>query len=233
MKILVYALEPDLQTAKTKAFRLLDTSIQFNLNVEFVGISHAFTNFTNRLYVLQEYLAQINDDEIVLVMDGYDTLFNNTEEYIVAQFKSKKTRILISAEKMFTYQWGHFKDKFDSISSPYKYVNAGTYMGYCQDLRTMVDELIEINKTHSTEIDQGLLGIWAYNNLEKTHKMQLDVNCDVFWVTSADWSTIQTLSVMTNPNTHTTPAVIHNVGNTNQSIFLSYLHAYKIIMNRE
>jgi hypothetical protein len=237
MKILVWGIESDLKTAETKAEYLLNTAKYFGVDVELIGIGHTFTNFTNRLYILQDYLKDINPEEVILVMDGYDTLFNNTVEYTLSQFHQKNTKILISSEKLFTYQWGKFQHKFDTINSDYKYVNAGTFMGYAGDLKIMVDELIEIYKLYPTDIDQGLLGVWVYNNFEDNKKVQLDTNCDVFWVTSKDWDVLKNIDIeenISNPSTNSKPFVIHNTGNGDPNLYESYKNAYnKIISNYE
>ena len=120
MKILIWAIEQDFEVVETKAVHLLDTARQFNINVETLGIGHTFTNFRDRLHILQDYLKTIDPEDIVLVMDAYDTLFNSTSEVIFHKFKSKNTRILISAEKMYTYQYHQFMHKYDTIESEYR-----------------------------------------------------------------------------------------------------------------
>ena len=237
MRILVWGIESDLKTAEIKSEYLLNTAKCFGVHVELIGIGHTFTNFTNRLYILQDYLKDINPEEVILIMDGYDTLFNNTVEYTLSQFYQKNTKILISSEKLFTYQWGKFQHKFDTINSDYKYVNAGTFMGYAGDLKIMVDELFEIYKLYPTDIDQGLLGVWVYNNFEDNKKVQLDTNCDVFWVTSKDWDVLKNIDIeenISNPSTNSKPFVIHNTGNGDPNLYESYKNAYnKIISNYE
>ena len=231
MKVLVWGIEPQLKTVKEKAKYLIDTADIVDINLEFIGVGKTFTNFTNRLYFLQEYLDNIPPEEIVMVMDGYDTLINSTLENIELQFKGYQTRILISAEKMFTYQWEKFKDKFDNIESEYRYVNAGTFIGYVKDIQGMIKDLFEINKTHPTEIDQGLMGIWMYNNLEKPEKAKLDTDCKVFWVTSKDWYILNKLDEkLINPATGTSPCIIHNTGNSNASFFKYYKYLHQLIL---
>lgn len=232
MKVLVWGIEPQIKTVKEKAKYLIDTADLVNINLEFIGVGETYTNFTNRLYFLQEYLYNIPPDEIVLVMDGYDTLINSPLEKIESEFKSYQTRILISAEKMFTYQWDRFKDKFDNIQSEYRYVNAGTFIGYVKDILEMLKDLLEINKTHPTEIDQGLMGVWVYNNFEKSEKVKLDTDCRVFWVTSKDWYILDTLHKnLINPYTGNKPCIIHNTGNS--SFFKYFVHVYGLIMQNK
>ena len=232
MKILVWGIEPELKTVKEKAKYLIDTANIFNVHLEFVGVGKTFTTFTNRLYFLQKYLKNIPPEEIVVVMDGYDTLFNNSLQKLEEEFKKKDTRILISAEKMFTYQWAKYKDNYDKIKSEYRYVNAGTFMGYAKDIVSMLEDLFNLYKIHPTDIDQGLMGAWAYNNLEQKEKVQLDTDCSIFWVTSKDWHILDKLhKKLTNPTTGTTPCIVHNTSNS--SFFKYFTHMHGLIMQNK
>ena len=65
MKILVWGIESDLKTAETKAEYLLNTAKYFNIDVDVIGIGYKFINFTNRLYILQDYLKNTNPEEII------------------------------------------------------------------------------------------------------------------------------------------------------------------------
>ena len=231
MRILVWGIEKDLDMAKTKANYLLNTANHFNVDLEFLGIGKTFSGFRQRLYILQEHLKTLGENEIVIVMDGYDTLFNNNPQIALQSFLDKNTRILISAEKMFTYQYSQFFDNYEKIESPYKYVNAGTYMGYAGDIAKMIEELFEIPYD---AIDQGLIGIWAYDKLDDPYKVQLDINCDIFWVTSGDWYEIEKIAQekteIINPNTNTKPFVVHNTGNSDFIIGEIYKTVYKNII---
>lgn len=232
MRILVWGIEEELMTAETKAVYLIDTAYRCNANIEFIGIGKVFSGFRERLRILQESLKEINPEEIVIVMDGYDTLFNNKAEIALERFLAKNTRILISAEKLFTYQYSAYQEKYDQIESPYRYVNAGTYMGYAGDLSKMVDELFEIPYE---AIDQGLIGVWLYDKLDQPEKVQLDTNCDIFWVTSKDWHEVKKIAEeqpqIINPTTKTKPFILHNTGNADPTFNQTYQSAYKNIMS--
>lgn len=233
MRILVWGIEQDLKVAVDKASYLLDTSNHFNIDIELIGIGHTFTTFKDRLYLLQNYLTDVDPNEIILVMDGYDTLFNNNIEYAIDTFIFKNTRILISAERMFTYQYPIYLDNYNKIESDYRYVNAGTFMGYASDINQMLTELFELPL--SSEIDQGLMGAWLHGILNQPTKVQLDTNCDVFWVTSGDWNKLKEIAetddVIKNPFTDTRPFVIHNTGNADANLRQSYEAAYKNIVD--
>jgi hypothetical protein len=231
MKILVWGIENELIIAKTKASYLIDTANIFGINMEFIGIGETFIGFRERLPILQKHLRTVDPKEIIVVMDGYDTLFNNKPEIALERFLAKSTRILISAEKAFTYQYSAYFEKYNQIESPYKFVNAGTYMGYAGDILNMLNTMFEVPYDG---IDQGMIGAWLYDKLDQPEKVQLDTNCDVFWVASGDWNKLKEIAEsknpIKNPFTDTRPFVIHNTGNADNSLRQSYEIAYKNIM---
>lgn len=233
MKILVWGIEPDLQTVELKSKYLIDTANKFNIPIKFLGVGHTYSGFRNRLFILIDYLKTIDPETILLVMDGYDTLFNTPPDQILDIFKSKNTRILFSTEKLYTYQYGQFQHKYDQIESKYRYINAGTYMGYAGDLLQMLIELFDPSIIPA-DIDQGLMGIWIYNNFENPFKVQLDTNCEIFWVTSGDWFELKGIAndgkEIINPYTNTKPFIIHNTGNSAPIQYETYEAVYKNIM---
>jgi len=232
MKILVWGIEDELVTAETKAIHLIDTSHAFNVDMEFIGIGETFIGFRERLPILQKHLRTVDPEEIITVMDGYDTLFNNKPEIALERFLAKNTRILISAEKSFTYQYPMYFEKYDQIKSPYKFVNAGTYMGYAGDILSMLDVMFEVPYDG---IDQGMIGAWLYDKLDQPEKVQLDTNCDIFWVTSGDWVELKKIAEeeleLINPTTNTKPFIIHNTGNADPNLNETFKAAYKNIIS--
>lgn len=235
MRVLVWGIEKTLNTVEEKAKLLKQTAEKYKAPVEFIGVGESFTTFTNRLYILEEYLKKCDSKEVVMVMDGYDTLVNRDITFAEQIFLEKKTKLLISAEKIFTYQWATFKDKFETIGTDYKYVNAGTFIGYVEDILDMLSDLFDLYKKYPTNIDQGLLGVWVYNNFEKKETVQLDTQCEIFWVTSGDWHTLEEVAKedhIKNPNTGTIPVIIHNTGNGDKNLFKAYKAAYTNIINR-
>lgn len=241
LNVLAWAMEDNLEIAREKSKFLLETAKIHNVNINFVGIGETFNprDTRSRLKILQDVLRKnYKYQDIVLVMDGYDTLVNNNVNYTLEKFLQADTRILISAEQIFTYQYGNYQSKFETISSPYKYVNAGTYMGYAGDMIQMIDEMLSIPAPYNSEIDQGLLGVWAFNNFENDKRMKMDINCEVFWVTSKDWHLLKntaeqtTSQIIKNSNTDTQPFVIHNVGNSDPYHYQAFLETYKKITGK-
>lgn len=218
----------------------LETAEKFNLKPKMLGLQYdwkylshlAHGKVLSRLYILRDLAATIHDNRILLIMDGFDTLFKGNEEEILIKFYSAKTKLLFSSEKAFTYQWPNYKDKYDALSSLYKYVNAGTFIGYANSIKKMANyciNLIETTKGQDRGNEQGLIGKYLYNNLEKKSENKLDHNCELFWVTSKDEKEFNA-SPFYNQNTKSNPLIYHVIGGRSNNVFL-YKKTFTKIMN--
>lgn len=237
LKVLIWAINESRPLMESMCAKVLHTAHIFGHTPELFGISHKYTTHKARIWLLHQYLQSIDPQSIVLWIDGSDTLFNDTPIALLEKFLQKKTRILVSAEKDFCYQYETFRDKFDALSGNYKYVNAGTFMGYAGNLFLMLEEIIDLNATYPNANDQGLLGIWVYQNLHRPAVVQLDQNCEIFWVTTHDWPTLKEVAekqkYLFNPNTKQKPIIIHSVGNNHPPHRAAYDAAYEHLLRFE
>uniref|UniRef100_A0A6C0LYK6 PLOD1-3-like GT domain-containing protein n=1 Tax=viral metagenome TaxID=1070528 RepID=A0A6C0LYK6_9ZZZZ len=236
IKIFIWGINEDRKKIEDMCINCLDTAKKYNIKTEFIGIGIKFKEHKQRLEILKNFLPNIDPNTIIIFMDGSDTLFNDNLNNILEKFLKKNTRILVSAEKGFTYQYNEFKDKFNEKykNYRYKYVNAGTFMGYAGDLSKMIDDLIEIDKKRQAN-DQGLLGMWVHKNLDNTDLIKMDIENDVFWVTTGDWETIMSDDFsnnkeIINPFTHSRPCIIHYTGKGATYLSKGYYKLYNLIM---
>lgn len=234
LKILLWGVNENKEFVENMCYNSVNSAKTYNITIEYLGLGIKFKEHKQRLNILKNYLPSLDPDTIVVCMDGSDTLFNSDSELLLSKFMEKKTKIVISSEKNFTYQYSYYKDRFDSILSPYKYVNAGTFMGYAKNILEMIHDMIEIDKKQSAN-DQGLLGIWVYKNLDNRSLVKLDSNCDIFWVTTSDWEQIIDNNfpknrVIVNPNTKTRPCIIHYTGKGDNVLVKGYNKLYKLIL---
>lgn len=227
----------DYESGIDKAEYLLKTASMFGYEVEFMGVNQPYINFLQKLPVLEKALEGIDEDTIVLAMDAWDTLFNVPRNVLIERFRSMGTGLLISSEKMFTYQYHDYKENYDAIPSEYRYVNAGTFIGYAGTIRWLIDGCKEVYEELKADVDQGLIGAWIHDHLWDREIIRLDTNCDIFWVTSKDWTTLKNISnnksIIYNPTTYAIPCVIHNVGNGHPIHRESYEEAYVNIIKRD
>ena len=216
LRILAWAINEDTHKMERDCSALLSTAERHGVDVELFGLGVKFVEHKQRVDLLRQFLTSESEREttVYVCMDGSDTLFNSDLSSLRERFLSFDTRILISAERAFTYQFEVFRERFESISSPYRYVNAGTFMGYGDSILKMLEEMLEINKRVPVN-DQGLMGIWAHQNLFQPKLVKLDTESEVFWVTTEDWDMIldsEQSTTVRNPSTGTAPSIIHGIG---------------------
>jgi hypothetical protein len=203
----------------------LETARKCGLRPQLAGVGYDTRHLAHckhavdlsRLYVLRQLLSRVSDTRLLLVMDGFDTLFRGTEEQIVSTFLRCDTQILISAEKAYTYQWMDLRHKYDATPSPYRYVACGTIMGFAGALRQMTEEIIyNVENGFDHGNHQGLTGKYVHDHFDDTAHVRLDTQCQLFWVTSDD-TQVFSESPFHNPYTQTSPLILHVIGGNREN----------------
>tara|TARA_R110000803_G_scaffold55657_1_gene112593 strand:- start:493 stop:1209 length:717 start_codon:yes stop_codon:yes gene_type:complete len=237
MKLLSWASTPNLTLSQDKSKYLLETSNHYNVPIELIGVGYNYRFLKDKIYILKDYIQGLDNEELVICIDAFDTLINTPLTALEEIFNSFNTEIVISSEQIFTYQWGHYKDKFDQITSPYRYVNSGTIMGKVKYLKKMIEEILSYPELETTEIDQGLVGIWVYNNIDNPSKVKLDTECKITWVVCGEWHILKEISehqdIILHPILHHQPPIIHVPGSQDKFNYSSYKSAYNNIIQRK
>ena len=236
VKIFLWGINQDKKLIENMCQKSVNTANHYKISINYLGIGTKFVEHKQRLGILKTFLPKLDKNTIIILMDGSDTLFNDNLENIIDKFLKKNTKIFISAEKGFTYQYPQYKKKFDTINEKhiYKYVNAGTFMGYAGNILNMINDLFEIDKKISAN-DQGLLGIWVHENIHNTSLVKMDVDTEIFWVTTGDWKkilsdTFDNSNIIINPNTLNRPGIIHYTGKGDWYLGKGYEKLYNCIM---
>jgi len=237
-----WAINPDRKKMEDGSKRFLDTSNKFGFNSELIGIGYTLERHQgqDRFYVLRDRLQGVKDNQIVLVMDTFDTLMNGRPDEVLRRFKRKHTRILFSAEKAYTFQYMENQHYFMDELSEYRYLAAGTYIGYAGDIRKMNDDcirMLEGDDGLKGAAEMGIMGMWLGERIKDRELCRLDSKCDIFWVTSDDsesfHSKVDSNGKIDNPATGTVPIVFHVVGATAPDPRSDYYQkAYEKIMRR-
>jgi len=238
MKLLSWSIEEDISNTTKKAKFLIDLSKKYNVELNFIGQGIKYTCLKDKIFTLRDYIEQLDENELILCIDAYDTLINKSLEDIEIYYNKTESEIIISTEKMFTYHWEDYKHKYESINSSYKYLNSGVILGKVKFIKTFLDEVIELSKTakYETKIDQGLVGIWAGINFNNNKRLKLDINCDLAWTTSGEYDKLIEISknnpIITNPESNSIPYIIHCPGSGSEICQESLSIAYNNICNR-
>jgi len=208
---------------------LLESAKINNFKIEIIGLNKPFT-FLSKIILLKEYLENLPTDNnsIICFTDAYDVFYLDNLETIKNKFLSYNTDVIWSVERWYSHQLQIDKAFYDNIStktsSPYKYINTGTFIGFKNNLLYLLNDInISINnetflnnlakenyKLDSSFVDQTIISHHLANNWNK-YNIKLDYNCDIFYIPCDDWNNIDKYinNKLINTITNKSPSIIH------------------------
>ena len=193
-------------TERTQAvLQLLDSCRDKGASLTILGEGLPFVGYSQKFVLLQEYLTTLHDEDLLLFIDGYDTLLLQSPEYIVEQFLKMKAPFVVSADR-YCYPDESLSDLHLASRTPFIYLNSGCYIGEVQALREFLATISPIDPQAN---DQHLMMLYM---LQNRWKIVLDTHCELFLstfeCTSSDIILDRTNTCVSYQNS-TTPAVIH------------------------
>jgi len=153
-KIVTVATEPE------KMWALEQSAKKYGVEVHNLGKDHPWRDPMEglagmpKIQLVNEYLATLQDDDVVLFMDGYDTFFADDPKEVLERYLQFGADIVFGAE---SEHWPLVDDEFmrnkwPDTGTPYKYLNSGLYIGRAKALH----EFIAQDATESASKDDQL-----------------------------------------------------------------------------
>ena len=153
---------------ESKMALLKQTADWNGIHIHVLSITH-WTGFIDKILAMKDAVDLLPDDDIACFVDAYDVLVMSDVREILQKFENYGRNILMSSElncyppenqsrydqieySVFEHEdanqiWG--TDRSQAITTNYKYMNSGGYIGYVKDLKRMfqwktVDEMRQI-----------------------------------------------------------------------------------------
>lgn len=153
--------------------QLLDSCRRYNVSIDLLGYGLPFRGNGENLLHVQNYLEAFPETDIVMFIDAYDVLFMDNANSILAKFLEMKVPFVISAER-YCWPFSNKAAEFTQSDTSFKYINAGSYIGYISHLKEILKEMSPISPTND---DQGTLTAHFLKNKEK---YAFDSKCELF-----------------------------------------------------
>lgn len=168
MKIVIYATHAD-----GMYNTLLSLLKKFGYSVQILGWGDKWYGFHQRTIALYNYISQLPPDEIVICLDGFDTLVIDTPNYLIKKFQSTGAKCLWSCEYD---NFGYKKYIFGGL------LNGGMYMGYAGYLSFIYKTIIDEYGSNTLNLDDQKIINELYNkNVNNVQNIiQLDINNLIF-----------------------------------------------------
>lgn len=132
----------EIVTYANKDFGLLQKLLnnEFNVNVRLLGWGTKWNGYDDKSKGLLKYLDTKNDNDIVVFVDGFDSLINKPIGELATLFDSYDCKVLLSnsPDTLFIENiFGTCKDGFVA--------NAGMYMGYVEYLKIVLKDTLSMS----------------------------------------------------------------------------------------
>lgn len=204
----------------SKVIPLLKSCKKHQLEMDVLGVNLPYKGNGQKLTYLRQYLENIPDDDIVLLVDGYDVLFLVDAETILNKFYTFNSRCVISAEmSLWPGQIRKYRNKFPKCDSPFKYLNAGSIMGYADTLKKILNSFNIIENFS----DQAQ---WIIYYVDHQDEITLDNNCELFLclyqIKDKDLDIDQDAQTVKCNLTNTYPCLVHANGGISSTRFVLY-----------
>lgn len=139
-------------TTQTAGFnRLKNSADHYNIDLVNLGVGKTYQGNGTKIVFLKDYLKTLLADEIVLYTDAYDSLFLASPDKIESAFRSFNHPFVMSAEQNFSmksnslffywinlFYWLKYPKKYPK---PYRYINAGSFVGEAGYMLNLFNEL--------------------------------------------------------------------------------------------
>ena len=134
--------------------------------------------------LLLSLIKKLPDHDVILFVDGYDSLFLAPLEEVIEKFNQVESEAVFSAE-MTCWPDPTVRSHYENLSginctSPYRYLNSGGFIGRTGFIRQVLDMPIEIPKEYAWSNQYA----WTLRFLRTWPDIKLDHTCEIFFVTS-------------------------------------------------
>ena len=127
---------------------------KYGVSIKVLGFGEKWQGFLGKARSILKYIRTLPDDEIVVVLDGFDTIVNGSPKNILNIFESYRTRILVSQDPILGSVY-IVKKIFGECNNVV--ANAGMYMGYVADVEKMLESVL----TEKSEDDQRGMNMYC------------------------------------------------------------------------
>ncbi len=156
---------------------LIESGKRNGINVKTLGWGQKWKGFTMKFELINNYLNNINEDDIVVFVDAYDVIILENKEEILNRFYDYSMPIILSVDNapeipIIRYFYNKIFDKCENYN-----INSGLYIGYVWALKKMFKLLCDKNMCTTNQIDDQVLLVNVCRN-KSFYKKYINIDND-------------------------------------------------------
>ncbi|MEE2960243.1 MAG: hypothetical protein VYA34_05815 [Myxococcota bacterium] len=159
--------------------RFIESAVYFDIPFKVLAFGEKWPcpvdnqpGFGWRILLMREVLKKLHKDSIVMVTDCFDVVLSASPKEIISKFKAFDCPIVFSAE-MNVWPDPSLKPRYPEHPSPFRFLNAGGYIGYVGALGELFNGL----EVDVADDDQLVL---SRHFLDAPGAIRLDHECSIF-----------------------------------------------------
>jgi hypothetical protein len=117
------------------------TYLNLGRNVKWGGGTMEAQGGGQKINLVRNHLESLHDGDVVLFVDGYDVIINDTLPTILERYEDMGADIIFAAERQ-CWPDAAMSPQFPVTSTPYKYLNSGAYIGKVGTLKDFLGEAV-------------------------------------------------------------------------------------------
>ena len=153
----------------------------YNEPVIVLGMGEKWNGFMDKPKAFNDYIRFMNDYDIIIVLDGFDTMIKKSPKIAIHRFlEMQHNGIVVSKDlNIFGYNRIVYGSCRGSVTA-----NTGMHMGFVKHLKALYTDMIQVDLKHPgfRHDDQKIL-----NNLCKKHQLTVDNHNEIFLNVSPGW----------------------------------------------
>jgi hypothetical protein len=146
-----------------------------NIELITLGWGQYYTSHLLKDKLVLEYISELDDEEIIVYIDGYDSVVTDNFKKIESSFIESKHDIIISTEQPKKFKFFHYIFYLLTFGMKKHYLNTGMYIGRVGKLNKVLNDLKQY--TDETFSNQR---VWQRYYDSNNSNMYLDINNKFF-----------------------------------------------------
>jgi hypothetical protein len=119
----------------------------FNVHVEVLGMGKKWNGFSDKLLGVLEFCKKLDPDEVVVFVDGFDSIVHRSPDNVEREFKKMKCGILFSKDSAYNNPlFDHYVFMMFGTCKDRVIANSGMYMGYAKYMIDFITKALENSK---------------------------------------------------------------------------------------
>lgn len=190
------------------------------IQLEVLGLDEPWFGLSTRYLQLRKYLNTLQDDDIMLFIDGFDVLLLSDKQTILEKFLKMKIPFLMSVERCVPYP--HETD----CPTSFRHINIGTFIGYVGHIKKWLDDV------DLTLEENDMLQIINHWNRDAEAKKFYHFDCyaEIFFPLNCLVNSDVVIDFQNKTffvtETHSTPCLIHADGGAYSQFFNPFYDAF-------